>query len=292
VWLLTLGLMSPGSQAVAQSRQTPRDPRRIEIWGAVSGVTTGPTSTLVTSYSPPLLFDGAFTSLGGQTVTAEHTFGVGVAGGINFFPSPHVGVQVLVDRASWNVNGVNGPYGVSLQYVSRQPPNNEPQAVTVNQSSAWPDTSGSLAQLTVALNAVGRLGRPDGLNVTVSGGPTYSRFTGTVQPLGFTAFRLGGHSTLFQDDYQLAVALDAAHAFGVNAGAELNLPIAHRLALLIGFRYFGGPEIDVTASPHDIVNPNAVSSTLSLADITSRLAPIPARMSSSGSRVLVGLKVR
>ena len=109
------------------------------------------------------------------------------------------------------------------------------------KSTVWPNTSGSLTQAALAFNAVARIGRPDRLSVTISGGPTYYRLSGDVQPLGFTTFPLGGHSVLFQDDYRLALALEPSHALGWDAGGDFNAAVGRRAAIIMGYRYFAGP---------------------------------------------------
>jgi hypothetical protein len=288
LWLLVLGMFAVADDAWAQVHGE-SGARRVEWWGAVTGAIGGPAGALATSYSPPLLLDGDFTSRGGQTLGADTGFAVGWTAGVNVFPTRWLGLQVLIDRASYDVSATNPAYTVALQYVSRQPPNDELQIVNVNQRSAWPDTSGSLTQMAFALNAVVRIGSTDRLGVTVSGGPTVFRLGGDVQPLGFTAFQLGGHSVLFQDDYRLALSVEPTFAFGLDAGAELNVAVGGRAAIVAGYRYFGGRQTDVMVRPSAILNSDELTFQQSLADVASRLALAPMRLSVSGSRVLVGL---
>src|SRR6266545_6007999 len=104
-----------GAQSAAAQTLGAREFPRLELWIAASAVLKGPAGSLVTSYSPPLLFDGDFTSRGGQMLAAEANFATGVTGGINVFPSAHVGFQILIDRAACNVHGDNGAYTIALQ---------------------------------------------------------------------------------------------------------------------------------------------------------------------------------
>lgn len=271
------------------SAQTPR----VELWGGVAGAFAGPAGSLASDYSPPLLLDGSdYTSHAGQVLTIDSARAPGVDGGINLFPRGPVGVQVLFDRAAFDVSGTNAAYTETLQYVSRQPPNYVPQTFTVGNSVPWPGTSGSVTQLVVAVNAVVRVGDPGGTNVTLSGGPAIVRLTGTVQPLGYTTYRLGGHAVLFDDEYRLAMAIDPVNAVGFDAGAELNVAVGRRLAAMFGYRYFGGGDVDATAAPAAILNPGDLGLPQSLADVTSRIAPVRARLSIAGSRVVAALKVR
>jgi hypothetical protein len=282
VWL-TFGVLVAANEAVAQGPHA-------EVWGAVTGVMTGPAGSLVSSYSPPLLFDGDFTSRGGQTLRAETRATVGLTGGVNVFPSRRVGIQMVFDRASFDVSGTNTAYTVALQYVSRPPPDNIPRIVNVDQLVAWPDTSGSLTLMSLAFNAVVRIGRPDRLSATISGGPAFYRMRGEVQPLGFTTFRLGGHSVLFQDSSRLALSFEPAHALGFDIGGEISLAAGRHTSFIAGYRYFGGPDADVAVSPATVLNTDEVIFEQSMADIGSRLGPTPLRMSVSSSRVFFGVR--
>jgi len=287
---IAFAVLAGTPSAIAQTSGARPFPR-LELWVAASAVTTGPGGTLVTSYSPPLLFDGDFTSRGGQMLTADASFATGVTAGINVFPSAHLGFQVLIDRAACDVHGANGAYTVALQYVSRQPPNDQTQIVNVQESIGWPDTSGSVTELALGFNGILRIGGPEGLSMNVSGGPTFYRATGSLQPVGYTTFHLGGHSVLFEDAYRLAVSLTPAHAFGLNAGVELNQPIGSHAAIVIGYRHFAAPEIDVTAHPAAILNEDQVTFQQSVGDIASRLGAAPMRVALSGSRLVIGVKV-
>ena len=289
-WLCGLGMLVGAADATAQGDGAPQS-ARVEVWGAVTGAISGPTGSLVTSYSPPLLADGDFTSTGGQRFNADTGATVGLTAGVNVFPAGRVGLQILFDRASFDVTGTNGAYSVALQYVSRPPPDNVPQAVNTDQSVPWPDTSGSLTQMALAFNAVVRIARTDRVGAAISGGPAYRRLSGDVQPLGYTTFRLGGHSVLFQDVHRLALSLGPAHAFGFNAGAEVDVAMGRHTAIVFGYRYFGGPDADVEVSPKTVLNTDELAFEQSPAEISSRLALNPMTMSVSGSRVFVGIKV-
>ena len=291
VWLLALAMLVAANDAVAQGDDVPLAPRA-EVWAAVTGVVMGPAGSLVSSYSPPLLFDGDFTSRGGQTLRAETGAAVGLTGGVNVFPTRRVGIQLLFDRASFAVSGTNTAYTVALRYVSRPPPDNVPQIVNVDQSVAWPDTSGSLTQMALAFNAVVRIGRADRLSATISGGPAFYRLSGELQPLGFTTFRLGGHSVLFQDSARLALSLEPAHAAGFDIGGEVSLAAGRHTAFIAGYRYFGGPDANVAVSPTSVLNGDEVIFEQSMADISSRLGPTPLRLSVSSSRVFFGVRFK
>lgn len=289
--LVPLTILAGSRPVSAQASSAPPAAPRYELWAAVTGATGGPAGKIATSYSPPLLLDGDYISHGGQTLDAESDRAIGLSGGINLFFMTRLGVQILLDRTSFPLSGSSTPYAFGLQYISRPPPNNEPQVVSVNQSVVWPATSGTLTQSAVGFNVVVRLGRPDHVGFTISGGPSYVRVSGVVQPVGYTTFQLGGHSVLFEDDYRLAVALNSANVVRFNVGGDLTIAAGRSTAVLIGYRYLAGPNVDVSLRPSAILNPDQVFVQQTLDEIASRIAPASMRLSTSGSRLLAGVKV-
>ncbi len=288
---VTIGFaMSVGVSAA--HAQTSGGAPAVEAWAAISGSPDTLDGTVTTAFAPPLLLDGSFTSRGGQTLTVGAGRTAGFSGGVNVFPWRNVGVQVQADWRKSDVAGANGSYATSLQYVSRPPPNNEPVPVAISQSTPWPDTSGSIALLVVSANLAARIGRSGGTNVTVSGGPAYYRLTGTLRPIGYTTFRLGGHSVLFEDDYELEARVEPAHHFGVNAGAELMVPVGPRVAFVAGYRYLAASDVELTLTPRAVLNADRIAFQQSLEEVAKQLGPVRSRMSVAGSRVIAGVNVR
>ena len=265
-------------------------PPRLEVWGALTRMVMAPAGDLVSAYSPPLFFATDFTSSGGQTLTLDGNGGLGFQGGVNVFGAAHLGAQVFLDRSSADFSGVNQPYTVALTYVSR-PPNSPPLVVGTRQFVMWPDTSGSLVQTTVGLNGVARVGGAETVNATVSGGLAVYRFSGETQPLGFTAFRLGGHSVLFSDEYRVGVSLGPETAVGFDVGGEVNVPAGRRMAVVIGYRYLGGSTVDLPVKLATILNPEQVVNEMSIAEMSQLFAPAPARVRIAASRFVIGVKV-
>ena len=289
LWIVVALAIAPTS-ARGQPAPAPAPPR-LEIWGGVSGISSGEFGMLVSSYSPPLLLDGDFISHGSQRLVLDSTWHAGIAAGMNVFFAPAAGLQFTFDRDSAALSGVNGPYDVTLQYTSRPPPTNAPVPVSIHQSTPWPDTEGTITRTAVNANAVVRFGRPDRVSLTFSGGLTMQRFSGSVEPVAYTTFQLGGHSVLFQDDYRLAVALEPTMAFGFNLGSDVSAGIGHGLAVIAGYRYLGGPAIDVPLRDVTILNPDQILFSQTAEDIRTRLALAPVHLSVASSRVFVGLKV-
>lgn len=270
--------------ARAQDRTT------IEAWGGFSGAIAGPSGTIVSAYTPPLIFGSDSTGSAGQTLAIDAGRGPGWQVGVNLFPSRHVGVQLIVDRASMDVSGANGPYAVTLTYTSRQPPDYVPRVFTTSASTPWPQTTGSLQQLAVAFNLVARTDPRRRVIASVSGGGSYYRLTGTVQPLGYTEFHLGGHSTLFSEDFRLAVSPEG-HVFGFNAGADVSVAIARHAAVVAGIRFLGGPAADVPVRIAAIANADQIVFSQTIENISKQMALPGARLSVAAARTLVGLKL-
>jgi hypothetical protein len=287
--LLLIALWAVSARADAQPAAAPE--RRIELWGALGRAGAGPHGVLESSYSPPLLLDGDFTSHAGQTLTIDTGPTLALAGGVNLFVLRRVGLQIAVDRASHDVSGSNGAYALRLQYVSRLPPDDRPQPVDVNTSVGWPDTRGSVTELVLGFNAIVRVDTSDRFDVIASGGPVVYRLSGNLRPVAYTAFQLGGHSVLFEDDYRLVADAAPAYGVGFNVGADLSVPMARRVALTIGFRYVHGGDATVSVAPAGILNPDQVTFAQPLEAIATRLGLPAMRVSASGSRMLVGVKV-
>jgi len=246
---------------------------------------------LTSTYAPPLLPAGDFSSRGGQTLTLDPHRALGFDAGVNIFPSRHIGLQIAASRTSADLAGANGPYAFELTYVSRQPPDSTPQTFTIQQSIPWPDTTGSVSVLTASLNVIVRVGAADHVNATASGGVSYGRIGGTVQQVGYTTFRMGGLAVLFSDEYHLAISLGGASVVGVNAGGEINIPVHRRTAVLIGYRYFAAPALDVPVRVSSILNADEVANEETVAGVSQRFPLAPAQLAVSASRVLAGVKI-
>ena len=278
------------ARCAAAQTNVPVEAPKFEVWGAMSAALTGPSGEWVSSYSPPLLLDGPYTSHGAQTVTFGADSGVGFEAGANVFVAPHAGIQFLFHRDSPEISGVNTPYDTALQYTSRPPPDNLPVPVDIHQSTPWPDTTGSLTRTDASVNGVVRMGSGK-VSATVSGGLTFERVSGTMQPLAYTTYRLGGHSVLFEDDFLLAASLEPTNAVGFNAGGDVCVSIHRGVALMVGYRYRGGPAIDMPVRITKVINADQILFEQTIAEISQQLAPRPARVDLSGSRVVMGLKL-
>ena len=264
---------------------------RIAVWGAVSGVTDAPSGTLVSSYEPPLLNGTLLQSRAGQSLTLNGNTGQGLQGGINLMASRHFGIQLLVDRATVDLSGTNGAYSVSLQYASIQPPDTVARVFTTTFVKPWPDTTGSLTQWTTCFNAFARTAVAGRVSASVSGGLSWNRLSGNAESLGYTEYRLGGHSVLFPEEMHLAFELEPTNRPGFNVGGDIDIGVARHAAIVAGYRYLGAKTTRMPVRLTAILNQDDLVFRPGLDDIAQRLRIPPALMRASGSRILVGLKI-
>jgi hypothetical protein len=279
------------SRAAGQQPNASPAPPRFEAWGGFAVSFAASPGTLASVYSPPLLLDGAFTSAATQTITIEPGTATGLQGGVNLFITPPAGVQILVGGESNDLAGTSTPYAYTLTYTSRQPPSDQEVPVVVRSTTPWPAPIGSLADFRTSINGAVRIGPSGRASATLSGGLTLHRLSGTLQPVAYTSFRLGGHSVLFTDDYRLGVALEPTMAVGFDIGGDLDVAVARHVALMIGLRYDGGPTARVAARPDSVVNADQIVFEQPLADIAQRLALPPAEVSLSAWRIVFAVKL-
>ncbi len=275
--------------AAAQPAATPAP--RLEIWAGVAATATTPSGTLASSYSPPLANDGAFTSSGVQTLNFDAARSAGFEAGVNLFPWPHAGIQLLFDRASADVSGVNGPYDISLQYISRQPPDYIPRPFTSQATLPWPDTTGSLTESTVGLNAIVRGGRGR-VSASASGGSELlpaERERAAARVHGLPARR--PFDALLRRASSRRRRSDRRAPSGSTRAATSRVSLGRGVGVMVGYRYLGGPTVDLPAHLSSILNADQVGFAETVDDIASHFAPGPARVGLSASRVVVALKV-
>lgn len=282
VLLTTALLLAPVTAATQE---------RVEFWGGFSGIVTSASGSLTSTYAPPLVAGTAVTSSAGQTLVLDGTHGWGWQAGVNVFPTKHVGAQIFFDRGRVDLGGANGPYSTSLTWISRQPPDYQPRTLTTAASTPWPDTSGSLSQSTVGLNAILRTATTHRVSASVSGGFSYYRITASAQPLGYTEYHLGGHSTLFSDEMHLLWDTESTGAVGFNAGGDLSVALSRQLSAVVGYRYLGARAVDLPVRLTAVTNPDQVAFSETIDTIATRMAVPPAHVSIASSRVIVGLKL-
>jgi hypothetical protein len=266
---------------------------RIEVWGSLSTAFAGSPGTLTSSYSPPAPGLSVVSNTAAQTLTIDGNTSLGFQGGVNVFLVPHAGLQIIVDRISTSVSGRNTPYDTALVYLQSVTPQSPPITHTVENSVPWPDTTGSLTQWTTALNGVARVGPHGRVSATLSGGLSYYRLSGTVQPLAYTVYGVEPHigrDIVFSELWHLGLALDPTNALGVNAGGDVNIAVRKHGAVMIGYRYLGGASLELPTRV-ETISYTAQVPPRGMTPVASGLLTPPVKgVSPSGSRFVVGLK--
>jgi hypothetical protein len=276
----------------------------VEAWGGLTLVAANLDASLTTSYVP--LIQSYSTPLAGSTagqtveVLAGNTLGFGA--GLNVFFSPHVGVQFLFDTDSRDLSGSNGNYTVLLNYAARQPPDYVERAYSVSSTFEPCDasattgcvrpTTGALRQRTLGFNLVGRWQAGRHATAELSGGLSYHDVRGDAESLRYSSFRMGGHSTIFSEEYQLAYSVGPAHGLGFDAGASLDIGLGRAMALTVDARYVGGSSIAAPVVVTEVTNQDSLVFLEDVSTIQQNLHPPDVDISPARFRVLVGVKVR
>jgi hypothetical protein len=218
-----------------------------------SGIATGLEDATYESSYQPVLPNVEHTSLATQTLVLDPQRAPLFWAGVDWLPSPHSGFSARVDYRRLPFGGVNGPYDVSLTYVARQPPGFEPAEFTYERSTEWPETDSELRQLTTSVGVVVHAGRAGGAGARLFAGAGITNVRGTLGPLGYTSFLLGGHSVLFPEDTQVTADLESTTTIGLSLGAELHAPLGGRAALTAGVRYFLPQTMEIPVVPTGLV---------------------------------------
>ena len=286
---------SSSAQGAAPPPDQARAPfRTIEYFGGLTVVGARADSMLTTAYVPAITSysDPLPGSTAGQSLQMRSSRTVGLEGGFNYFFRPDLGVQVLVGYDRCDLSGQNADYRVLLNYSAMQPPDYIARSYTFDRTFPAVDTTGSLSQLTVGLNGIGRWAIGRRLTAELSGGLSYIRMGGNAQPLRYTAFGMGGHSTLFSEDYQLAVTLESAGALGINLGGGLDVELLPGVSVMADARYFRSGNITANVSVTRILNETDLITIQDLATIQRTLRAPAVTVNPDRARVMVGLRIR
>lgn len=235
--LIMLVVMLVPAGVLAQGRPPSGSESRVEVWatGLWSPGTTG--GSVMSAYAPPLA-NGEGTGTANLTLTVESADAFGVDTGARVFLTRHLGFEVGGGRTWSKLSGANDPYTTALAYVSRQPPDYQPQALRYTWSMPWPDTRGDRRVTTLVIGPALRWTQTGGrVSGTVSGGLSLQRFAGAVRSLAYTEFRLGGHATLFSSQHRVEVEPEPGQWFaGPYLATDVRLRLATRVGLVGGVR--------------------------------------------------------
>lgn len=247
--------------------------------------------TYASQYVPPFPFV-EHTGVAFQTVTLDPSASPIIWGAVSWLSNGRAGLEVRIDWRRTPLGGVNTPYDVSLQYTASQPPDFVPRQFSFDRTYEWPDTDGHLQQFTATGAFVVHAGRPDGAGVRLSAGGGITTVSGEFEPLGYTAFRLGGHSVLIADELQVAMTLDSETTIGLSLGAEAHAPLGEHAAFVGGVRIFVPRTMDVSVHAQGLVNPEEALRDVPLSEIQDALAPTPLHIRPVTFDLTAGLSVR
>jgi opacity protein-like surface antigen len=264
--------------------------RHFEAWLGGSWTEPGLDTAYQTRYSPTFDFGRPAETTAGQSLTIHGDGTLGGEIGLGWSPDGRWDFRLTTSRASSGLSGVNTPYSWSAQYVALPPPSNEPQTIEVQQSLDWPDTEGELRVTTLALGVSRRWEGPR-FGGGLSAGGALLRSSGEVRRLGFTALHLGGHSTLFTQEFEVEAAFDPETSAGFHLGGDVDVALAPSWRLRLGYRYLHASRT-VTPRVTRVVNADEILLDEPLSQIAAELALPPLDLDLSSSRLLLSLVLR
>ena len=213
--------------------------------------------------------------------------------GIDVFLTPAFGVEAWVAHDTLSPDGTSSTYDTSLRYVSRPPPSYDPIVVDYERSTEWPAVASSLARWTTALNGVLRWGAPSApVGATISAGGAGADLRTSFEPLGYTMFVLGGHSTLFPNEYRLETAMVPSTVVRGNVGGSIDVHLGRRASLSLGLRQVLGPDAVTPAARSSRSIDRRPASTRPASTRSRRSSPARRpTMETASFKLTVGLKV-
>ena len=281
-------------RSVAAQATGTADSPRAEIWGAWAAARPINQGTLASGYEPPLRLGGTpIESLARQILNVEAGAGLGIDLGANVFVTRVLGIQGALTVTSADVSGTNGNYNTILRYISNPPPDYQPRENTVESSTPWESTTGTLGYRSLAIGGVVRWRTAAGrMGGTLAGGLDIGWFTGELESLGYTQFILGGHSTLFSVTHRARVRPSKGdRSFRPYVGGDVHVAITERVAVMAGVRVRLASGRAVPIQVVDLVDPGENTWVPEVADMAAVLDGQLIEIPGTRWRTLVGVKV-
>jgi len=225
-----------------------------------------------------------------QLLSLKGKAGPGLGLGVNVYPHRVLGFQLLLDRASLDIEGENGPHQVHLVWDSIAFPSPDPVVREASLSFVPSDTEGRLDELALSFNVSARFGHLGTVSGSVSSGLTYFRFDAEAERLGAFAGYLGGHAVLFGDLYEMSYETAPTDTLGFNVGGSVDVALGSRAAIFVDGRFLWAPRTEAEVKLTEIVSETIPSVTVS--QIDSYLDPRPMEIDPSFFRLVFGLKLR
>jgi hypothetical protein len=270
-----------------------RNEKKYELTAAVNMNYPFLRTSYRSEYSTPFMY-GQDVSSASQILNLEGRRSLGVSVAFNYFPHQNFGLQILLDYFKSTIEGENDPYELSFEYTAYFPPSYIPQQVTYESSLNWPDTEGHLKQLSLSLNGIGRFIIEENISASLSAGLSYFQVSGRASSLGYSKFWLGGHSVLFNQNYQFEFSFEPTSKIGINVGGEVSIDFSEMVCFAVGYRYFYCSPILGDIHLEEIINEDEIIRSLeeSFQQVEEHMNLEPAEINPSFGRIHIGLKFK
>lgn len=264
--------------------------RQAEIAGGASLSAASPSSSFTSSYTPPFPFV-EHSGTASQRLSLKPGRGVGFWGAFTWFANPHVGFEARAQYRRASLGGLNEPHHVSLTYTARQPPDYVARQYSFDTSTDWPETEGRATVIAFTGALVARAGDPRRLQLRVSGGAGIAALSAVFQPVALTAYRLGGHSVLWADEYQLGIALARHWMFTGTGSMEVVRPVGPHAAVTGGVRLLVPWSVRAPTRVDRVLDTSGAITSITSADAQAALAPGPVTWRPWSVDLTVGLRL-
>jgi len=281
-------------EGAAAQAAGPAGPPRAEIWGGLAVAMPLSNGALTLDHEPPMRLGGTpLESRAHQVLNVETGVGLGMDVGANVFVNRVIGVQGAFTAASADVSAMNGDYATSLRYISLPPPDYRPTENTIDSSTPWEPTGGTLGRRSLAIGGVVRWGTAAGrVGGTLAGGVDIEWVTGELDSAGYTQFILGGHSTLFAVTHRVRVRpAKGERTFGPYVGGDVHIALGRWAAIMAGGRVRLTSGRSVPVEVVELVDPSENPWVPELADVAAALDGQTLDLPGMRWHIGVGLKV-
>jgi hypothetical protein len=277
-----LALVAAATPAVAQ---------HVELSAGLGVAASGFDTTYTHAFVPRVAFDPTSGGSAGHTLALDGSSGASFAATLDLGLGGRAGVQALVVTGAHDLAGPSSPYAIRLAYTAPQPPSNLPQRFTLEREEPWPDGAGRLRHLAIGVAARVRAVDRPAWTLDLLAGPTVHRVSGSLDGLGFSDFRLGGHGVLFSDTFRLGTDLEPRWRPGFTLGASAGVVVSGRVRLVVDARWLRAARTDLQPAIARILNPDEIINALTPSEIAQRLTPAPLELRPSFTAVTAGLRV-
>jgi len=291
VVVLVAGIVLTPFEALGQSPPASRAPRHVfEFWLGPSVVSSGFEGTIAADYPVSLLY-GSGSGRATQQLGVKTPRHLGVEGGLGVFPLKHVGFQVRLHYVTADFSGTSGPFRVTLDYTSTQPPDYVPTQHHLDSSRDWPAPTGTATLFTVSFEGVVRWEAGTRFSGTVSGGLTYFRAKGHADSLAYAQYVLWAQSP-FLATYAASLSYGTVTTRGFDVGGGIAARVWGSLAFLADVRYFHASRLTPEIRVSGFADYSAPPGHLGIYGAHQTMAPIKASFGPSFARIFLGVRVR